>query len=207
MQQRALLADQFEARKIGDKSYLTLQLPGKTVVFFKSSGCNICTKFSPIFAEISRTHQNFKGDQLIFGYLDVSTGYNKNIVGIAKMTTSPIQSVPTIMFFLDGTPIAKLVLNGSSDAETIRGFLHRAYDDAVIRERGSRQQTVPFRQPYQQPQMPQYHPSQQQPHSQQRPSFAEVESDDGNKLIVPPAMIPHNNPWMSETSKRYDGFD
>lgn len=209
MTHRSLTADQFVARKIGQKDYLTLNLPGKVIVLFKSSTCHVCIKVSPLFSDASRQFSSINGEQIVFGSIDVAGGMNRALISVAKQTTTPIQSVPTLMFFSDSIPIAKLQLDGITNLATIRGFLGRSCEDAALRERQTHQQ-VPFRQPYQQPQLPpqQYHNPQSHHQNPPPPKSFEVEPDNANRLLIPHQLIPHNNPWEGAMStKRYDGLD
>ncbi len=120
--------------------------------------------------------------QLHTGYLDITQGSNRKVVVMAKSTSTPIQSVPYLGFFVDGK--LKIRYKGNTDKKTLFDYfqdkiLESAQQSASSVRKSDTRGTV------------------------QAANFAMAKSNaKANGKVLPSAaavgMIPYNMPWRSD---------
>ena len=100
---------------------LCLNLDGIFLVYFTTSGeCPGCVTFRPIFQKLSKIETRVK-----FAQLDV---YTYRDVGIrAKETTTPIQSVPKLILYINQHPRA--TFTGTRTETAIQSFITKAFEE------------------------------------------------------------------------------
>lgn len=175
---------------------LTRVPPGMSFVMFKTNNCGYCTRFMPIFQNMSRKEQRVR-----FFIADVGT--YRSIVGLGQYTNTPIKGVPMFVFYVNGMPKSKYF--GKQEEGAVLAFLNK-----MINEFASHVSTnfVPQQQPQRPPPQQNYGP--QPTHGRVNINTAmqgqqlgiglsqqELERQHGQMTAaaVPEGVIPHNAPW------------
>jgi len=182
---------------------LSLQMGGAVLVFFKMQSCQGCAAFEPIFNQLAAEDRRV-------GYAVIDIGVYRDVVGMSRQTTTPIQTVPTIILYIEGRPHAK---PKKKDIMSLRSFLSGALSKAppqaaAAASRPSQQPFMPNQQ-YPQPQQKYYQPEM----DGRMPSMKGVrgggngqsmyaqlnqaDEDDDMKMLIPEQITPHNKPWDS----------
>lgn len=156
---------------------LKCNLPGIVFVMFKTDNSEPCQQAIPLFQQMSQRDM-----RLMWSVLDVSQF--RNIVGIAKNTSTPIKAVPMFVLYVDGRPHANY--KGHRTYDGIRGFLDKMLANITIQ-----QQT--FTQTQQQTQGG-YFP---QTGGQNEPKI-----DLREEHMNTPNLTPHNAPYMAMGVRR-----
>lgn len=104
---------------------------GMLLVLFYSTQCEHCKKAIPVFKELPRLIQGCS-----FGMINVST--NAKVVHMSKTTIAPIQYVPLIVLYINGSPsykykgiititeIQKFIIEMSSKLQTRQQFVKQS---------------------------------------------------------------------------------
>jgi len=183
----------------GSKPTLKLRMGGAILVMFTMPKCRGCNTFKPKFFELASTHP-----RISFALCDLSNV--KNLVGKSRASTTPLQSVPTLILYAEGSPRAKF--KGSMQIPSVESFITKGLG-AI----GANQPS-----PYPAPPMashpmppshqqhtlitpPQPNPAQFSGSHQDNSPYASLgnpEEDDDSCLLMPNGICPYNQPWSSE---------
>lgn len=185
------------------KKTLDIDIGGKIFLFVKAEGCPGCASFFPIFQELSRSDR-----RVGYAIVDISSPVEKMIVRMSRDTTTPIEAVPLILMYNNGSPIAKY--KGRKNIPDIQNFITTIL--RVIEE--SQPQTRSFvhdtpKGPYP-PQNYGYggayrgdEPKVFMPETAGKPplkgnSFLQEIEDEDDVLLTPSDVTPYNTPWKSD---------
>lgn len=186
-------------------SSLNILVPGTCLVLFKTRDCQICKQVEPNFFRLAQ--QDRRVD--VYAICDLTDDGEKDIARMSMKTASPITTVPLIIIYSDGTPIARQA--GRKTIEEMGAFVSRALEE--IRAKA----TTPLQLQRSGPQPPaavaQMAKNRQPefgtvPQVQQRGGrssagymvFGGGESDE-QKLKIPD-VTPHNAPWTATTYRK-----
>lgn len=190
---------------------LGLSRRGNVLVFFKITNDNNCVEFEPVFAQLARKEQ-----RVTCATLDVIQ--NRGVLNISRQTTTPINSVPVLILYVNGKPLAKF--NGTRNLPSIQNFISNALQSAgnTASPPQPQQQFMPRQTPTNvfanqgNAAPPPGHKS-YMPDIGNAPSMKgiikggngggygignNVEEDDEPRLMVPDTVIPHNTPWEAD---------
>lgn len=185
---------------------LGINLQGNILVFFKMQGCNNCSQFEPVFAQLSKQE-----GRVTCAIIDITQ--NRDVVLWSRSTSTPISAVPVLILYVNGRPRAKF--SGTKNIPSIQAFITKALQaDAVAAPQ------TPFMAHQQGPAPAQnnmyggnYAPGNgggnfqgksYMPEIGSAPSMkgvikgfvsGNVEDDDDTRLLIPDTVIPHNTPW------------
>ncbi len=172
----------------GKSMYVTI--PGNILVFFTQSHCGACNAFMPVFNNLQA-----RDKRIAYAITDVTV--NRDIIGMSRQTSVPIQKTPMLIFYSNGSPIAKFT--GNLDVNSLSGFITKAMNESARRS----QQNQQFARPQQPPQQglygqrPTYQPEQPQRRNNPYQTLGSgIEEEDDDKLLVPTTIIPKTQPWM-----------
>lgn len=180
---------------------LLLKMIEPTLVFFKLLGCKGCNAVEKHFIELAKSDNRVK-----YATIDISRGNNKEVTRLSRQSSTPIESVPHFILYVQGRPKAR-VKNGTDItsymglAELITSVFSRqtAHNTAIASPPSSQfvQQTMyappkyiggqPHEARYQSP--PDISPS------TEHTSLKHCSPDDPNCLTMPQDLFPHNMPW------------
>lgn len=96
---------------------LNINLPGRILVFFKMAGCPGCAAFEPIFYQLA-------GEERRVNYALIDLTDSRSVVEMSRSTSTPIQTVPFIMLYVDGNPFAKYT--GKKNTPALKSFIGKA---------------------------------------------------------------------------------
>jgi len=114
----SLSSQHFQIVNVKGKNVLSLRLPGPFVVLFKMGSCSLCTTQAiPVINTLAR---DMNGNPK-FGIIDVSQ--YRDIASSSLNSSTPIKSVPHIIFYFDGKPYA--LYKGAIDYESIHSFVSK----------------------------------------------------------------------------------
>jgi len=196
-----------DASSGGAKSTLKLRMGGAVLVMFTLPKCRGCSTFKPKFFEIAAAQPSIN-----FALCDLAAV--KNLVGKSRASTTPLQSVPTIILYAEGAPRAKF--KGSMNVPSVASFIAKgiraitanqtAYRNPMAQQQPSHSMVTPSSQhqmgpiqPTRQPQPPtatsqKFSTASQEPYA----SLGNPEEDDDSCLLMPGGICPYNQPWSSE---------
>lgn len=196
--------------RLVNKKTLGINLKGSVLIYFKSQRCPNCSSFDSMFMALASRDQ-----RILYGIVDVSDSNNHSIVQNSQSTTTPIRSVPHLLFYSNGMPIGKFV--ESRNIPSIQQFITRMLDH--VQSMGVKIQNVPQSIPQTIPQnvqnvqqmqkrptnMPQFETMPKVKSGKTEYKFRnEVDEDDDTQLLIPTTIIPHNQPWESN---EYSSFN
>lgn len=177
---------------------LVLAKKSPCLVMFKQASCPYCVKLEPVIHELS-----VRDNRIEYCFADISK--YRDIHRMSKDTSVQISSVPIIMFFHQGLPIARFKNDRPKTIESIYNFVTN-----VLTQRG---QTPNFVSPP--PTMNQMPPQQHQmmpPQQQQQPMLHGInmdyqmqnqqQMDSESKMLMPDNIIPYNQPWDASGYKK-----
>ena len=178
---------------------MKLRMGGAVLVMFTMPKCRGCNTFKPKFFEIAGAQPSIN-----FALCDLATV--KTLVGKSRASTTPLQSVPTLILYAEGSPRAKF--KGKMNIPSVESFMAKG-----IRAITSTSTSAPpvYRGPPSQPQPPHsmiappHHPpmsgSQKFSSGSQEASYVSLgnpEEEDDSCLLMPNGICPYNQPWSSE---------
>lgn len=177
---------------------LKLRMGRSVLVLFTMPRCRGCNAFKPKFQQLAANQAH-----LIFAIADLSI--LKNVVQLSRASSTPLQSVPTLILYADGTPRAKF--KGSMNIASVESFLRKGLA-AISSRRGAPATGSPGPTGYR-PQPPQqgstlYGPANTRgggepaPNRQTYAALGNPEDEDDVCLLMPNGVCPHNQPWSSE---------
>lgn len=198
----ALTDRHFSVQNVNNKRLLTITGAGNiTLVYFRKNGSPNCSKFDPMFQNLSRMDT-----RVDYAVLDLSRF--PQVLRLSRNTVSPIQKVPWMVLYVGGVPGLKYT--GDWHPKAISGFISSA-----LPQISARNQQASFVQ----------HSGAQQGggRGQQRsqkttytPTFAggppniqfsttgrsgradafTALTEEDHTLAIPPETIPKNEPWL-----------
>lgn len=182
-----------------NKKTLNLNIGGYVLVFFKMQNCAGCKAFEPQFHNLASMEQRVK-----FAILDV--GQFTDVAARSRSTTTSIQSVPYILLYVNGVPMAHYT--GKKNMNSIQSFLTKILSQAPPPSGNSEFMSQSRSVGGYGAQPPNYgapSPQQGKVYTPETDSFMmnkgtnsmieSVESEDDQCLITPDKVTPHNNPW------------
>ena len=198
----AHLSDQNFVSANGGRVLQLNNIPGLSIVMFKTEGCGHCRTFTPIF-------QNVAKQELRVRHFFASVDKYRRIVGMAQTTNTPVRAVPMFVFYVNGLPKAKY--NGNQTDDALLAFLNKMvtqFSSSVQQQfiRNSPQETpypvhrggAPSRGPTPTKGRANARAMQNQTLgiglSQRELEKRHQEMDVG---VVPQGIIPHNAPWTN----------
>ena len=95
-----LRSDDFELQENKGSYTLSCSIKGLSLVLFWSPMCNICKELLPSF---NRLPQVING--VLFCTLNINN--NQQIIQMSQKTIAPIEYVPYIVFYVNGTPLLR----------------------------------------------------------------------------------------------------
>jgi len=96
---------------------LNINAPGNVLVFFKMDGCPGCAAFEPIFYQLA-------GQERRVNYAVANLTNCREVISMSRSTTTPIQTVPFIILYVNGSPFAKY--NGKKNIPALKSFVGKA---------------------------------------------------------------------------------
>ena len=174
----------------GSKSTLKLRMGGAVLVMFTMPKCRGCNTFKPKFFEIATAHPRIN-----FALCDLANV--KTLVGKSRASTTPLQSVPTLILYAEGTPRAKF--KGSMQIPSVTSFIAKGLG-AI----GSNQapayppQHHTLITPSQPPPPPTHGADPRRQDNSGYASLGNPEEEDDSCLLMPNGICPYNQPWSSE---------
>ena len=169
------------------KDSMHLKMRGNVLVFFKMQGCGGCESLEPIFNQIAQ-----KNHQITFTIMD--TTYDRSTIAMSRSTTTSINEVPTLIFYSDGRPVAKL-----------KGRTYQALTESISQILSN------IKPVYMQESSNMYGGSQIPTHVSQRPNHENIvtsqqssmnihpeECTNEECLLLPLGVIPKYKPWTAE---------
>lgn len=188
----------------GPKRTLDINLEGKVLLFIKMEGCPGCSSFFPIFSELSKMDK-----RITFAIFDITN--QKQVVVMARETTTPIENVPFILMYNNGSPFAKY--KGKKSFEGVQNFITtiiKMIDSTQPPPKQFMNETPGGYSPYssggygQAPPkvyMPEINaPSGLKSSQKQATNIGEIE-DDEELLMIPDEITPYNTPWKTDYKK------
>jgi hypothetical protein len=191
---------------------LGITLPGFVLVYFKTQACPNCTKFDPVFKQLSMVE-----NKVSYAVADVYQN-NKSIVSKSRATTTPISAVPMLILYINGRPHAKF--SGTLNLASLRGFIEKALESAKNAAPPAQKQFMGqtssnmyggYNNPQQPPKMMSPNQGYHMPDIGNTPptnssvkgnmsNFGGAEEED-ERLLIPESVIPYNMPWEAEYRK------
>lgn len=186
------------SHQASQRQTMKLRLGGSVLVLFTMPRCRGCNAFKPLFRQLAANDPH-----LSFAEADLS--FLKNVVSLSRASTTPLQSVPTLILYSEGLPRAKF--KGNMNLPSVESFLAKGLN-AVAATRGGR---PPPRPPYPVshggaaprggppvPGPPSRYGSTQNDQNVPYATLGNPEDDDDVCLLMPNGICPHNQPWSSE---------
>lgn len=193
----------FFIKSPGGKNKLCISVDGITVVFFKMQGCKGCQTFFPIFQRIAQEYD------VNFAILDATE--NRGVAPMSRNTTTPIETVPEIILYKNGEPIARY--KGDRQYGSLKVYVEKClklvgnsmqqqsqpnmYGSAAPQHSYHQpSSTTSMYMPDQSPQMPQ-----QQSMGGMQQQQQDCDPDDEECLRLPPGVTPKNKPWEAHLNR------
>lgn len=195
------------------KKTLVINVPGVILVFFKMNGCPGCETFQPILERLAGIDT-----RLNYGVINISD--NKKVVQKSRETDKTvINTVPFIIFFVDGRP--KAIYRGKRNVSSIQSFIGKMLSGPrsapSFMPAGERSYTQPGHAGFSGHQPISPGGKAWMPEGLKKPSsmsgvvkghssyaqLGDLEDEDDQKLLIPAEVTPHNLPWES---RKYDSL-
>jgi thioredoxin-like negative regulator of GroEL len=155
---------------------LLINIPKPSLVLFKTKQCPHCVSLEPVFKQLSMSN-----DRVLFCFADISE--NRGIHKMSKDSNVPITTVPIIVFYAQGKPLARY--KGARDAQSISNFVNSILQQMTSTPDFTHEQNNQYK-----PQPMLYNMENRVPQQQTQ---QQIGSD--NKLILPDNVNPYNTPW------------
>ncbi|HSA76066.1 MAG TPA: thioredoxin family protein [Nitrosarchaeum sp.] len=157
---------------------------GPSIVFFKVNGCPGCKSMLPVFMQFAQN--GFASIK----YLVCDLTEDRSVLQKSQKTSTPITGVPHFIFFNGERPFS--ILKGKKNPEELKSFINKSL--SKIKDKASTAS-------YEQPEPKNYWT----PELKNVPRVSGTESeDDGNTLLTPDGITPHNTPWQSTYARLAD---
>lgn len=195
-------------RVAGDeRKTLDIDIGGKILLFIKTQDCDGCRAFFPIFQDLARTDR-----RIGYALLDISSPSERAVVRMSRDTSTSIDTVPYIVMYNNGSPVAKY--KGKKTYQAVQSFINEILQ---IIER--QKQTRPF---IHEPSKPSGYggayssyagPSETKIHMPEtsgkmtkfmnasNPYMNDIEEEEDDLLLIPDEITPHNTPWKCDYKK------
>jgi len=95
---------------------MMINLPGYVLCMFKMFNCPECSKVEPIFAQLAGRNASCR-------YVITDVSQNRDIVTMSRGTSTPIESVPKFIFYVEGKPVANY--KGARNIESLNNFVNK----------------------------------------------------------------------------------
>ena len=168
---------------------MKLNIPGLVLVMFKQQTCQHCVNFAPQFEAMSQNDQRVR-----FAYIDIRQ--NRQVIGMAQTTNTPIKAVPLFILYLNGVPCA--LYKGRHEYGSMMSFLNE-----LVQKVGAAS-TSNFVQP-RQPNINASRPisaATQQQYGNLGPSRQDLEMQkEMESKMIPDGLTPYNVPYLSYVLK------
>lgn len=156
---------------------LLLKRQGATLVLFYSKIDENSKKYYPIFKSLA---SSFTGVQ----YATIDVRDNNSVVLWSRKCNTPITSVPSLIFYVNGIPRAKIPPKQNIE-ETMKMISATLKSISMRKEPQRQQPTSSWMPDMTQHKQPRYQPEQ--------PSSRFEDPDDS--LLTPESITPYNTPW------------
>jgi hypothetical protein len=180
---------------------LCVNVQGILLIYFKADSDTGCQTFDPVYAELVRKHPVIR-----YAICNFSEGQNRQVVDMARSTSTPITSVPVLVLYADGKPFAKF--SGTRNAASVKSFIDKMIETISAPKAAASGQFMS--QPQGQGQPSGQGQKAWKPDIGAAPSMKGairggysggggfVEDDEEPKLLIPDTVIPYNAPWEAE---------
>lgn len=172
---------------------MNINMGGIVFVMFKTNTCPISQAFTPIFERELPSREQ----RISFAIANVD--HFRNIVTMSQPTNTPIKSVPTLILYINGNPVARY--KGEKTATHVLNFIQK-----ILEKSGQNQVQQQFM-----PQQRNQYQNFQNGAIPGKPTVASTMRNDQNKLdfqdlkkqnvddarMVPAGTIPHNAPYWN----------
>lgn len=186
----------------GPKRTLDINIEGKVLLFIKMEGCPGCNSFFPIFHELSKMDKRIN-----YAVFDITN--QRQVVVMARETSTPIENVPFILMYNNGSPFAKY--KGKKSFEGVQNFITtiiKMIESTPPPPKSFMNDTPGGYSPFssgshvQPPSTKVYMPETNAPSGskfgQKQPTnIGEIEDED-DILMIPDEITPYNTPWKSD---------
>jgi len=112
---------------------LKISVPGNVLVFFKATVCPGCGEVEPIFGALATKDHRVS-------YCVVNVDDYRDLIMMARETSTPIQAVPMLMLYCNQFPKARFT--GAKNLPSIQSFLTKALQSTVAASAGPVSQTT-----------------------------------------------------------------
>ena len=167
---------------------LGINIPGLILVLFKMESCSGCKQFQPIFELLG------KQELCNLGVIDVNIP-NNSVIAFSKNSSTPINGVPHMIFYINGEPIS--VFKGPRTLDKVKGFILNMLEYSKNNQKKT--QVLKQAQPSQKQQKI-YNPEIDDQKSFPSQTKYEIDNND-EKLLIPSIITPYNKPWESSYKK------
>lgn len=128
-----LTSQNFSVMAGKNSKVLKISVPGNVLVFFKSTVCPGCNEVEPIFMALAAKDHRVS-------YCIVNLDDYRDLILMARETSTPIQAVPMLMLYCNQFPKAKFT--GAKNLVSIQSFLTKALQSTVASSNGPVSQTA-----------------------------------------------------------------
>lgn len=170
----------------GRKNIMMLNVQGVNLVYFYQHPNKHCALFTNIYNKYSNTEKRIK-------CLCIDVSRYRNVIQLSKDSTSPIESVPHLILFMDGNPVARIKV-----PEVVQGGDLKLKENVskvlskLSAARSQSSQPSQHSQSYRSSSSTSYH----EPEGMEREGPSGYPSaDDEHTMAMPTDIIPHNSPW------------
>jgi thioredoxin-like negative regulator of GroEL len=180
-----LTTDNFAKRR---NTLFLKNIKGNILVFFCSSDDENCKKFQPIFKNLSASYAAIK-----YGIFDMKTdARSQSLVVASRDTTTPIQSVPSLILYVDGEPNLRIPPknNPNEISKIINDFFKRKMEQTT-RQQPQRQRDTEWA-------PTQYSSGRAHVDTRRSPQITREFEDKEDVLLTPDSVIPYNTPWHAD---------
>lgn len=157
----------------GSTRVLKVKKPGPMLLCYISSGKPGAQEMLSILSSISKNIPN-----VLFGVCDLAVC--RSIITDSRQSTTPIQSVPTLIFYIDGMPYNRYT--GRKLPKDIHEYL------VAIVASTSNTAFVPSKKSK----------GSGSSHNQKADNLPKIQMDPEKKLMLPEGVIPHNLRWRED---------
>jgi thioredoxin-like negative regulator of GroEL len=159
------------------------------LILFKMDSCPACTGFEPVFVQLAKEER-----RVAYGVVNISS--DSQVAKMSRNTTTPVSSVPFLLLYKDGRPIAKFT--GKRNIPSIKSFIEKALKSVPPSQQS-------FAQPRSQEKIVDNFRNRGQPTGQAPSKYMHlgVEEEDEMRMLAPDQVTPYNAPW--EAYKKLGG--
>jgi len=195
------------------KKAMVVNFSDPILIFFKMppNMCQGCAAFMPVFKQLSESDR-----RVAYGVLDVST--YRNVVMMARETTTPINNVPSLILYINGKPHTRF--NGNKNVQHLSSFITKSLESAMTAKQTpvQSQSNNMYGGMSAPPPQQNFGTPMQQQNQQTKPWMPEFGSvppsgikgqggrgaqqrdldDEDDRLLIPANVVPYNTPWEGD---------